>query len=657
MPKKILLIHLFFLLTLFLCACEADSTTNLTDNIAPKVLENTEISNNSEQINVYAGPGTDYVFIETIDKKDIKKTIKIEDTWAEIEFGAKRGYVVTDEIPELCTNKIPRVIYGVNQNVYPYPILYNIKAEVTLFDDANTYYLPQSSGSSEIISAGETITILCVEKSNIHNYAQIEINEGGIKRRCYSNIIDLLSLDNPLLNFDSVKNTNALIIYDGTEYYSSSGETTALSNGWTKKTETTINKTEWDILAGITNIIASNDINDEAIKSTEGKIQLYSFKDRQYINANIKNEKQSNIINIADFILGSTVSFVDGAKNTLTLKIELDEYQGERKIVIKTGSPIESPYAGKKIWLSSLIVEKNNTPLTMIQSSEKADELIKSIYPNLDKSKTYDMEINFSKDFNENNHGYYLVIGNNLNLYAMPIIHTGTSFAIYSEEKFICDAACDIASSMLQLDDESAKKILELLTENGFIIQGFKSTPSVDIFSVWENYANSIDETSVYFLPADYDGDGIEEAFAVTGTPDGEIGYYNTKIYFISSEGNISCVCERTYSGDSLYGYLHNDSTTVYRFTHTTNDYLLEAASSKFIVWEVSAYGSGTTSIILGVKDGMAYEPDISNFYMDFGLNEANQFAGYSSDFSEGFHDYIEHIFVFDEISKQFILQ
>lgn len=658
MSKKILSIYLFLLLTLLLNACGADSTNNMTNNITPKVLEDTEISNNSEQIDVYAGPGIDYLLIDTIDKRNIKKTIKIEGTWAEIEFGAKRGYVKVDKIPELCTNKIPRVIYGVDQNVYPYPVLYNIIVEVTLFDDANTYYLPKSSGSSEVVPAGETITILCIEKSNINSYAQIEINREGIKRRCYSSITDLLSLDNPLLNFDSVKSTNALITYDGTEYYSSSGETTALSNGWNKKAETTISKTKWDILAGITNIIASNDINDEAIKSTEGKIQLYSFKDRQYINANIKNEKQSNIINFADFMLGSTISFINGAKNTLNLKIEFDEYQGEHKIVIKTGNPIESPYAGKKIWLSSLIVEKNNTPLTLIESSKRADKLIKSIYPDLDKSKTYDMEINFSKDFNENNYGYYLVIDNNLNIYAMPIIHTGTSFAVYSDGKFIRDAAWDIASSMLQLDDESAKKILELLTENGFILQGFNSIPSVDIFSLWENYAHSIDETSVYYLPADYDGDGIEEAFAVTGTSDGEIGYYDAKIYFISSQGNISCVCDSTKQGNSLYGYIHNNSTDNYFFTHTTNDYLLEADTSKFIVWEVSAYGSGSTSIILGVKDGVAYEPDISNNYMNFGVTDSGEFTGITSYFApEGGHIYDEKAFIFDENSGQFILQ
>ncbi len=174
-------------------------------------------------------------------------------------------------------------------------------------------------------------------------------------------------------------------------------------------------------------------------------------------------------------------------------------------------------------------------------------------------------------------------------------------------------------------------------------------TPSVDIFSIWENYAHSIGESSAYFLPADYDGDGTEEAFAVTGTSDGEIGYYNAKIYFINSKGDITCVCDKTYSGDSLYGYLHQENDT--------NDYLLNTTTAKFIVWEVSAYGSGSDSIILGVKDGMAYEPDISNCYMNFGLTDSGEFVGYTSYFTSEGHQYDEKVFIFDESSGQFILQ
>lgn len=194
--------------------------------------------------------------------------------------------------------------------------------------------------------------------------------------------------------------------------------------------------------------------------------------------------------------------------------------------------------------------------------------------------------------------------------------------------------------------------------DNGQLIQWIRSTDNetkihTDLQAIWEKYLQSIKEKSAYFLPADFDGDGVQEAFGITGTFDGQMGYYDTKIYFVDSLGNISCVRETTQQGSRLYGYL---LPQVPELTGKTDDFFLSAASSKFIVWEVSAYGSGSLSIILGVRDGKAYEPEISEQYMSFKQNESGEFVGLTSDFSEGFHDYIEHTFFFDEINGQFVL-
>ena len=51
------------------------------------------ISDFIEQITMYAGPGTDYLSLGTIDKNIIEKAIKIESDWVEIEYEEKRGYV------------------------------------------------------------------------------------------------------------------------------------------------------------------------------------------------------------------------------------------------------------------------------------------------------------------------------------------------------------------------------------------------------------------------------------------------------------------------------------------------------------------------------------------------------------------------------------
>lgn len=183
-------------------------------------------------------------------------------------------------------------------------------------------------------------------------------------------------------------------------------------------------------------------------------------------------------------------------------------------------------------------------------------------------------------------------------------------------------------------------------------INQFEQEISVDLSASWEKYLRSIGEKSAYFIPADYDGDGIQEAFGITGTFDGEMGYYDAKIYYINSSGDIICVRETTRHGDRLYGYL---LPQVSDLTNTVGDYLMSVSASKFIVWEVSAYGSGSLSIILGVKNGEAYEPEISDQYMTFRKNDSEEFIGLTSDFSKGFHDYIDNIFIYDENTGEFI--
>ena len=122
--------------------------------------------------------------------------------------------------------------------------------------------------------------------------------------------------------------------------------------------------------------------------------------------------------------------------------------------------------------------------------------------------------------------------------------------------------------------------------------------------------------------------------------------YCDVKIYYINSFGDISCVRESTKYGDRLYGYLLPQSHDT---TDTVDNFLISTSTSKFMVWEVSAGGSGSSSIILGVKGGKAYEPAISDQYMVFHQNDLSEFIGLTSDFSKGFHDYIENVFIYDK--------
>ncbi|MCI7211757.1 MAG: C-type lectin domain-containing protein [Ruminococcus bromii] len=474
------------LFSVILCLCTViciSSCSAEKDNISATNQTEKSTTESVSEIEVYAGPGDDYVFLNKISKNNIIEYIKMENGWIEVEYNNKRGYIYKDNVNEIDLNKIPHVVYQVNQNVLPYPTVYNVKIQKSLFDDAEVYYAPKTSGTPTIINKYEEVTILCAEPSSLKNYIQIEFQTDKGKRRGYCESNDLLSLDNPLLNFEEVKQKNATITYNGNKYYSSSGEAGSLSNDWSEKDEKSIKKVDVNWIAGITGVIAGNDINEEAVKSTEGKIELEDIRKRKYINANTGDSKISNIFDIADFIVGSVSSFIESGVEITDLNVRMDEYSGEKRIVIKTGTPIEYSKAGKETDLSSLIVEKNNTALTLVESQKKADEIIKNMYPNLDKNKTYSMHMTFSDEFKDNNYGYYIVIDNKCNVYAVPIIHNGTSFKVFSEGKFICDAAWDISSSMIKIDDEGAEKILSILSENGFIVDGYEMKSDQEIVS------------------------------------------------------------------------------------------------------------------------------------------------------------------------------
>lgn len=468
------------------CSAEKDniSATNQTEKATTESIS---------EIEVYAGPGNDYVLLNKISKNNITEYIKIENGWIEVEYDNKRGYINEDNVNEIDTNKIPHVVYQINQNVLPYPTVFNVKVPKSLFDDAKVYYSPKASGTPTIINEDEDVTILCSETGTLKNYIQIEFQTDKGKRRGYCESNDLLSLDNPLLNFEEVKQKNATITYNGNKYYSSSGEASSLSNDWSEIDEKSIKKVEVNWIAGITGVIAGNDINEDAVKSTEGKIELEDIRKRKYINANTGGSKISNIFDIADFIVGSVSSFIESGVEITDLNVRMDEYSGEKRIIIKTGTPIEYSKAGKETDLSSLIVEKNNTALTLVESQKKADEMIKNMYPNLDKNKTYSMHMTFSDEFKDNNYGYYIVIDNKCNVYAVPIIHNGTSFKVFSEGKFICDAAWDISASMIKFDDKSAERILDVLSKNGFIIDGYEM----------KSDQQSISETNTISYPKD----------------------------------------------------------------------------------------------------------------------------------------------------------
>lgn len=141
-------------------------------------------------------------------------------------------------------------------------------------------------------------------------------------------------------------------------------------------------------------------------------------------------------------------------------------------------------------------------------------------------------------------------------------------------------------------------------------------------------------ETVIHYLPFDYSGDGSMEAFGITGKySDIDQLCSNVNIYYISSDNEITkCMAD-------TYGFFNGVIST--------------ESGYGFIVWERSANGSASSSFIFGVKNNQAYQPRISGKYMLF-TQSNNKYSGLSSDFSQGFHDYIENYFSFIDNTREF---
>lgn len=173
----------------------------------------------------------------------------------------------------------------------------------------------------------------------------------------------------------------------------------------------------------------------------------------------------------------------------------------------------------------------------------------------------------------------------------------------------------------------------------GVIQLGYGENDSKDYSSSFmkrEEFGQSVEnENVIHYAVDDYDGDGRQEAFGITGYDSGNGIMDSVRIYFVDSNNQINLLKEDTYGCLNAW---------------------CEYGKRKFIVWEMTALGPESLSIIYGVKDGEAYELDISGQFMEF-HQEGDRYIGEVSDYNDNGHDYIPRDFIFDEETYEFVSQ
>ena len=169
-----------------------------------------------------------------------------------------------------------------------------------------------------------------------------------------------------------------------------------------------------------------------------------------------------------------------------------------------------------------------------------------------------------------------------------------------------------------------------------------------DVFHNTNNSPTSFNETDLkssmaskghvaVWQYADYDGNGEKEAFAIITPNANDKKNYIEGVYFIDANGKISLM-----RSDYNFDYYSN-----------VNGYYNEYNGKGFFSCDYGAYGSGWSTMLYSVKDGIPYELDIASQLQGFYKN-GDCFYTTSSNFEKGYHTYTEIKLKYDANSQQF---
>lgn len=422
---------------------------------------------------LYAGPGTDYASLGNIQTDEIDAYILEEDDWIEVDYGRGYGYVQEGSLNDLDKTGLPYVsqtaVVGPTQRPN---VLYFDDLTFTLTDEVNVYSGADSDfGVRDTLEIGNKVTVLREvdgdgAAGSVNPFVLIEYDGEKGKSRGYALRNLLLDVDNPLRGFDEVKNNNAAFSYDGKTYYSTSAYPNAL-DGWVLDYSESLTQIRFNFINAVTGAIASNDGSDTVL---ENELWLYDAK----ANAVVKTDVSTAAKDVGDAFV-NVLTMVNAAlasgNESIALKVDLETCGDEGRMLIRGGTPFESSKSGKtNIALASLIAQSGSA-MDVVTSADQADKMIRALCPEITGSEKCSMSMTFSDDFSNNPYGYYYVIGADGAAYAQLIIHPGTQFLVYQGTELIGDLAPRLSGTMMELDDETTDRILEVLAENGIKMQ------------------------------------------------------------------------------------------------------------------------------------------------------------------------------------------
>lgn len=153
----------------------------------------------------------------------------------------------------------------------------------------------------------------------------------------------------------------------------------------------------------------------------------------------------------------------------------------------------------------------------------------------------------------------------------------------------------------------------------------------------------------VYTSRADYDSDGLEEEFVVTGSPVNEYDWIDAELWLVSSDGQVSRV-----AGEETFGRMlaHGEDSTLRLRDPNKSD----GSTYKFFCVESTAGGPTSLSHAYGVRDGGAIEIPFDVEYVGNARSDESleQVVGSVSVLDNG-RKWQKYGFVFDSEALEFI--
>ncbi len=397
---------------------------------------------------VNAGPGEKYARENGFENTQVIP-VSVENGYCEIEYyrdgSLRRDYIKKELVSG--TEKVPivssTIIQGPNtqQYIYKVPVNANTVKETKVYTGPTDKYAVRDT-----LAEGEPITFLYVVNADslisAHRSYAIEYKTSkGLKRGYVLNHVYNDIMNDPLKGFDKDKTNNAAFIYENEIVHSSFSATdcsrVSLLNNWSNASHvdfTFLEKFDW--WAGITAAISGN----------------------------TGDAPEDNFSAVTDGI-SMLINFFSAAIKNTAVSVNIDKCKGERRIVIHTGSPIESDYAGKSTYLSSILAQPGSYTIS-------EDEWIRRAFTGLKPDGKYSMHLTFSKDFSSCPYGYSLVVKKDGSVWAYPIIHSGTSFKVYWEKdgkrEYAFDAASIWGRQAAKLSDDKATQLISELDKHSF---------------------------------------------------------------------------------------------------------------------------------------------------------------------------------------------